>query len=266
MRKDRQEESMDHGSIIDRFKISWICFKRFDRAKACWSLGVHTSWGRAFLEANLPWGWRLDVYLMCIICEIYRNLLFVCYCCISSWCLSSQSIYIYICDMCIIYIYMICIYICDMYIYICIYIYVICIYIYDIYIWYVYIWYVYIYICVIYIYVIYIYMLCVYIYICDIYIYDIYIYIIYILCDTYYIYMWYILYIQYMWYIYICDIYIYILYTLFNDDFMKHICLCLRTSRTSWVCFEQQASAPEEAPEQPKVAEARGGSLRKIIM
>ena len=84
-----------NGSIIDRFKISWICFKRFDRAKACWSLGVHTSWGRAFLEANLPWGWRLDVYLMCIICEIYRNLLFVCYCCISSWCLSSQYIYIY---------------------------------------------------------------------------------------------------------------------------------------------------------------------------
>ena len=259
MRKDRQEESMDHGSIIDRFKISWICFKRFDRAKACWSLGVHTSWGRAFLEANLPWGWRLDVYLMCIICEIYRNLLFVCYCCISSWCLSSQSIYIYMWYVYNIYIY-------DVYIYIyaiCIYIYMWYVYIYMIYI---YIWYVYIYVIYIYVIYIYIYMLCVYIYVIYIYMIYIYIYIIYILCDTYYIYICDTYYIYSICDIYIYVIYIYILYTLFNDDFMKHICLCLRTSRTSWVCFEQQASAPEEAPEQPKVAEARGGSLRKIIM
>ena len=131
------------------------------------------------------------------------------------------------------------------------------IYIYMIHIIYIYMWHTYIYICD----TCDIYMLYIYIYVCDLYLYIYVIHIIYMwhiyicviyICDIYYIYM-----------IYIYDIYI---YTLYNDDFMKHICLCLRTSRTSWVCFEQQASAPEEAPEQPKVAEARGGSLRKIIM
>ena len=150
-----------NGSIIDRFKISWICFKRFDKAKACWSLGVHTSWGPAFLEANLPWGWRLDVYLMCIICEICRNLLFVCYCYISSWCLSSQYIYI---GTYLWYVYIICdIYECDIYIYTYvynmwyIYIYVIYIYIDTYYYYYIYIWYIYVIhiicICVIHIYI-----------------------------------------------------------------------------------------------------------------